>query len=78
MSSVERHDVATLSYAVFCERFLARNQPVLLTSAAEGMACFDEGLAGIEQRFGNVQVPVVGDSALLATFMSTILMHERN
>eukprot|EP00953_Heterococcus_sp_UTEX-ZZ885_P013461 7697-Heterococcus_DN1.PRE.1 len=78
MSSVERHDAAELSYAVFVERFLARNQPVILTSAVQGMACFDEGLAGIEQRFGDVQVPVVGDAALLAAPMTSIFLHERN
>jgi hypothetical protein len=78
MSSVERHDAAELSYAVFCERFFARNQPVILTSAVQGMACFDEGLAGIEQRFGDVQVPVVGDAALLAAPMTSILLHERD
>jgi hypothetical protein len=66
MSSVERHNAATLSYSDFCECFLARNQPVILTSAVDGMACFEGGLAGIEQRFGDVQVPVVGDTALLS------------
>lgn len=66
---VEKLSMEYISYELFCDRYLARNVPVILTDALQSMPYFkswqrNDGsldLDFLSSSFGNHSVPVVGN-----------------